>query len=555
MSIIKGIIKYLFILIGLIVAVGIITLGIMYFFPSVNLFGYHFYKGNNVVQYISAYDTTSTAAGDHIIKVNGDIASNFDVLILKADGYDINVTTYETASSYAPLFQYRFTSNMKGLKKLEDAVPQVHVQTKNIELVQGEGLKKVLQFEITEPRGLFVRNNTTFDLQLPEEVLSFGKLIVQSKSGTIVVGDTYDARKFSISNADITSTSGKVILKNTNVTSTLNIKKNSGSFYVQNDISADVNIDCKDGKYSFQNLSSNVTILGKNADVQLKNVAGNVSVRMDYGLFRANTISGQLSSLSNPNTGNQNNCDLKIQKVLKTVLVNNNSGAIEIGQVSQLNDNSDLSKIDIVTKSGNTKINNCFAKDVNISSTRGKISLDNCIGSIYASTTYGNININFLEDQENVDGATSTDVNNALVNLTTKTLILETARGNSGDGSIEAKNIRSKNVNLKSNGDGKITATFASIVGNCEITSNRGSVNVVVPNVAHLLKWKASNSADIAVFNVFTSEINSANYIPSESISAGDGWMCIYGATATTPNKLNVVSKHASVKIYDITRI
>ena len=366
--------------------------------------------------------------------------------------------------------------------------------------------------------------------------MDFKKLIIESKSGTVVIGDEYDTRKLSISNVNVLSASGKVYIRNTQINSQLDIKKTSGSFYLQNDIAGNVNINCNNGKYSFVDLSSNVSILGQNADIKFNNVGGNVSIRMDYGLVRAETISGELSSLSNPNTGKSNNCDIKISNVLKSVLVDNSSGNIQIGQVSQLNDISDSSQINITTKGGDIKVGNCYANKVTISATRGDVSLSNCRSgeSMNVSTTYGNIYVNFLETQTNVNGQ----------------LVLETARNGSGDGSIEVENIRCQ-ATLKAGNEGKIKATFKEIIGSCDITSNRGSVNVVVPNSAHLLKWKASTSADISVFDMVTSLKDSKDVTLN---AMGDGWISIYSASSTTQNKLNILSKNSSVKIIDITR-
>ena len=78
---------------------------------------------------------------------------------------------------------------------------------------------------------------------------------------------------------------------------------------------------------------------------------------------------------------------------------------------------------------------------------------------------------------------------------------------------------------------------------------------MIVPNVAHLLKWQASSSANIASFTIVTTEIDSYQYTPSANISAGDGWLCVYGATTTSKNKLSVVSKNSSVTIKDTSRI
>lgn len=561
--IVKGIIKYLIILIGVVVAIGIITVGAMYFFPSINLFGYQFYHGSLLQYDVSAYDQSSDSVGNDKIKVDGSIVGDLDVLILKSNGFDVSVSVSEyDRIDLAPYFSYSFTKNMKGFKKVEDSEPQVVVTTERKILVEGEGESNILQIEVVEPSGVFIRQNTSLKLQIRRDLINFKRLIVESNTGEVSFSSNVNNVEFTVNRADFKCLRGKVNISNLSFTALddnhygqINIEKNFGTFNMNQDITANVNIKCSEGNFYFKNINgsdSTVNVIGENGLISFGDIGGNADVRMHYGLFKANTISGEFSALSNPETKDKNDCDYKIGKVLKTVLINNDSGNISIGQTSNVIDNSSFSQIEIYSNSGNVEIENCFSKNVKIENGRGKITLNNCLGELDLSTTYGAVNVKFLTNQDSVNGVTADKIITAVDNLADKVLKIETGRGNSGDGSIKVENIASRSI-IKSNGSGIITAEFDAIVGENSIESNRGRVEVVTPaQKAYLLKWLAKNKADVEVYTVITEKVDSFQY--DSNLNIGNGWIIIEGATATTEEKLSVVSGNSSLKIVDSNR-
>lgn len=524
MSVLKGILVYALIFIGLVIGVGVILVGIMYFFPSVSIFGYKFYHGNDagtICEVVSS--ATETGKNGNIRYIDKNITDNLDAIEVIADNYNIEIAIFKGVAGSAQSFRVEFTKSLTGFIDKNTSGPWFSVEAKKKVLTGESEEKNVVTFVAHEPDGFYMNRNAHITIWIADNVAggNLGDLRIESgrghvgfKQGFISELDKSGNPVLNVDTLAIYDKANTVNLKYVNIKNTLKIEADSSNFTIEDDLSCDVLLNCKKGKFKFANVNSVgtspvVRVDAVNADVQFADIDANVSLTTDYGLFRATSITGNFSSLGHNITDSNNACDLAIGKIEGTVIIQNASGKIQIEQVGQVASLTTVTDLRIDTKSGNVTINNCFAKKAEITSTRGAIKLGNALCGVNAKTTYGSVTIDYMKEDAVVEGVSSELVSSAVQMLKNYEVNISTGV-DKGDGSIDVRNVRGQ-ATLKSGGSGKIYAEFSDVTGVNTIESSRGSVDVIVPQIVHTevaggtctgfwLSWKAK-TADIYIVN------------------------------------------------------
>lgn len=517
MSIIKGIFVYTFIFIGLLLGIGVILIGIMYFFPQVSVFGYKFYNGNNNGIIYEVLPDGNTQ-GKNTINRNPEIINNVDAVEIDANKWNIQVVYFDNPVSDI-YFRVEFTRSITGFVSTKTPTPTFDVLAEKKALTGESEEKNVMTFKVNEPKGAYFNRNATLVVWIPHNVSGgvLENLNIKSGSGkvefaqkTLAEGVEIGDPTLNVNYVKLTDKSGALPLRNTNVLKKMSLDCSNSTFSVDRNLACDVELDCNRGKYEFGDLTSplknsNIVVNAVNANMIFKNIEGDLTLNTDYGFFRANTIYGDFSALSHNVKDKNNACDMNIQKILGSVIIENGSGKLNIGQVGEVTKESTITDMKIDTKSGNLSIKNCFAKKVDINSTSGVIRLDNCLSELNVNTTYGSVYVHFMKKDAEVEGVSDTQVATAVEKLKERKTNIITGDGK-GNGAIEVYNTQGV-LNLNSKGRGKVVAEMDNVVGANEILGDSSNIDIVVPDSSKFwLKWQAGSSADLRVVTFVSTE-------------------------------------------------
>ena len=159
--------------------------------------------------------------------------------------------------------------------------------------------------------------------------------------------------------------------------------------------------------------------------------------------------------------------------------------------------------------------------------------MDNAFKSISAITSYGNIEINFNESAFSY----AMDSNSRTAFATTK------------NGHIIINGL--ENGNIKATGNGRISLNYNKVLGDNEVSSQYGIINIVVPNPTD-----TSNANEYAFNLQVDSSINSdikVGVVGSLGVDFnGSGlkeFKNIYNSESSTVNNLRVLAAHNMIKI------
>jgi len=526
MSVIKGIFTYTLIFIGLIIGVGVILVGIMYFFPGVSIFGYKFYHGNDkgtIYEIVSSAVQKSNQNG--IIYIDKGITDDIDALEIVANSYNIEVKVFKGVAGASQSFRVEFTRSITGFVSKDSNGPWFTVEAKKKILTGESNEKNVVTFTAHEPDGLYMNRNAHITVWVADNLSSgtlndlrieSGRGSVKFEQGFLAELDKTGDPTLNVKNLAIKDKANTLEIKHVNILENLVIDADSSNMTIDRALNCNVDLNCKKGKFKFGSIEKNssltnmtVNVDAVNADVQFGNIDADVHLTSDYGLFRADTVTGSFTSLGHNVVDNNNACDIIINKIEGMTIIQNDSGKVTIGQVGLVEKTASSADLRIDTKSGNVTITDCFAKKVEVTSKRGAIKLGNALCEATVKTTYGAVDIEFMADDAKVEGVATSDIATAISNLKTAKLAVSTGV-DGGNGAITVKNVRGQ-ATLNSGGSGKVTAHFLNVTGENSISCSRGNVEVVVPQTVKTtvtggtctgfwLDWEAK-SADVKIVN------------------------------------------------------
>ncbi|MBQ7880239.1 MAG: DUF4097 family beta strand repeat protein [Clostridia bacterium] len=399
---------------------------------------------------------------------------------------------------------------------------------------------KVAVFTSVEPKGWLNKKDCYIEIAIPENWANKGDdLVIKTSKGDITVGNDNECN---IGNLAVESLKGDVNISNLTLSKGLNIDIGSGTLFVDGECetagalnstikvgSGMVNISkinvekfnlgvvevksIKRGKIGI--LKADELITDGNINGGGKIEVGEVGFvdfsSLDTNLYINSIIGGNQNATSSRITITGNG-DMYINNADCNLEVNGNNGEIEIGTVT-----------------------GTLASSTN----KGNIIVSQALKLISAVTESGSINISFSSAAlDYVD----TDINDANKN---RAVVATTKNGH-----IIVKGLQ--NGYITATGNGRISLEYDKVVGQNEMISQAGGINIIVPNpsdtsavneFAFNLKVTTEVSADVKVG--VAGSIGSVDFTQSGTHEFNN----IYNSASSTSNNLNVISSTGAIKI------
>ncbi len=514
MKALKGIFIYTLALIAIIIAVGIIMFGIM-FFTNVKLFGYGVVNHNSQTRYMSA-ETTQV-----------DLPENIEKLEIVTSGFDVKVTPvkakYLSCVYYDKMFGlYKDSCDVylkgteykeKGVTKYYRAPRYFDENGNEIKYLGEDGYErsvtenaKVVRIEMVEPNGGFIDfRDSRVEVNVPSTT-TIEVLDVKTEGGDINVvtdaGDNLNIQGLSITTNDgavgnLAGIRGSETDSSILEFNTFNIKTGHGTFSLKDRVivmgTATMRMSHNDPTYIYDvALSSQpIHIESNRGRVEFGDVFGSVEISgNDLSLYANNIYTGGHSIEINAERGVLNVTNIR------TVDTENTYDATK--DLSKDNRHVYITGVDSSNSS------------VEIYTTNSSINSDYINGSVSIATTYGNINIKHLVDFADI----SSDHGNITIDQADSHIVLETIYGNITLNSYKhhaVVNTQYGTVYLKYTGE----AHTVDSNGNTEATYvNTRDGNVTLEGISSDLNVKAQDKANVTVtFAKMTSSNAASKYV------------------------------------------
>lgn len=384
MKALKGVLIYIGIILGIVLGIGLILLCVMYFVPSVRIFGVGLVHYNKVVDQESIAVSKYSAYSNVELNIN---SGNINVNIVPTEESDLNFSLkLNIFGVSSEIVEYRVTKNC----------------------TTDSGVLKI-SLNVTEPKGWIATNDSALTVKIPA-----GKkysLYTTTNSGDISIGASKTAMQ--IYGINISTGTGDLAVTNLGEGSenkTLNLKSlnlttNKGVF----DLSSitNINVDNKmklvanDGRFKFENLNASLDISGDGVRIDAKEIAcgdtEGMSAILKNGYFNISTLScnggGEITIITDNTSFNVTEItgktgivtsygDIKINKLNGYAMIENTNGRVTIGRANE---------------------------DIIIKTTMGDISVDSYYKSGKFTSKKGNITV---ESKSDYASDISTEINN-----------------------------------------------------------------------------------------------------------------------------------------------
>lgn len=401
MRALKGVLIYIGIVLGIIVGLGLILLCVMYFVPSVRIFG------------ISLVKYKKTVSADPIVLSDYENYSDIEINI-NAKKVNLNVLPSEIND-----INYNLSLNVFGFS---NEIVEYKV-AKTIDIVD-ETLKIFLT--ISEPNGWINMSNSKLDVIVPAN-LDY-KLLVNTTSGDVALGKTGLTSK--VTGLTVNTGSGNLSLvnmgvgedeKTLNLTS-LNFNTKSGNFDLSKitniNVENKVNLNADDGYFKFNNLNSSLDVTGNDVRIDANKIncgSDGFNVIVKNGYFNIKYLNGSVGA---ENTIITDNTVVDIENIVGKTGIVTIYGEVKIGTTND--------QTMIENTNGRVTVNT--AKDkITVKTYMGDIRVDKYLKSGKFTSVKGDIIVNSTSDYvdgystkiENVDGLV--DVENKINLLEVKT--------------------------------------------------------------------------------------------------------------------------------------
>lgn len=412
MRAIKGLLIYIGIILGSIVGLGLILLCVMYFVPSVRIFGV------GVVHYGGVVDEDSIAINDY---------SSYSSIELNVNSRDININIVPTDDNAV---NYSLKLNIFGISS---EIVEYRV-TKNCS-IENDVLK--INLKVTEPKGWISTNESALTVNVPSTKLY--SIYTTSERGSVNLGSSKASLKLkSINivtgkgNLWLTNVGDGTNVKTLNLTS-LNLSTDSGLFDLSGinaiNVTNKVKFVANNGRFKFDVINATLEITGDDVrldaneldcgvgglDVMLKNGYFNVtklscsgggenSIITDNTSFNVSEISGKTGIVTSYG-------DIKISKLHDYTMIENINGRVTIGTA--------LDNIMIKTTMGDISVDNYY-KSGSFTSKKGNITVNSKVENEATDFTKG-----YSTEINNVDGKVIVDNagNPLIINTTGKSRV------------------------------------------------------------------------------------------------------------------------------------
>ncbi len=493
--------KFILIVATALLGIAIILGAILLIFPGVNYFGLHYINGDGKTR------------SDEIALTSSDY-ENADTIRVTTKGYDIVVRVntddelVDVNNNLTVVYSNKYNGFVWG---------EVDRPTYSCNIIEESG-KSVISFEIAEPDGWLMRGDAKINLIVAPNTLADKTLELITSHGEITLGGTINNEhnnRIAMKNLNISSDTGKVVLKDSYIQEYLAVTKQSGHFETQTALNGVADIEVKGfGNIIMKDLgtgadpnSAMISIKAGNCHLQLGDINGDFDFEAEKGLLEVGNISGDVNL-------KVKSCVMKMSDIGGSINLDGGTGYLNIGKLTG---------------------------EATLEATDGDITIDETNGNVTAVTVRGSV---MLKNVTSEVGSTKLiDLESVYGDLTVN--LAETApainlkfRNRHGD--IEFTNLRGTvDALITSPGGGSIKGNFSEVNGTSKLESNTGSVNVVFPVQSFYLKWSSQSATDILLGGLESAAKNSGSEFQEVNLT-GD---------ASEDDKVTVISSTGKITL------
>ncbi len=421
--------KYLTILILLLL--GLCCVGVLYLFfvPNSSLFNITYISHNQ--KYTS--NNYNQASVDEV-KI---ISNKYPVKIYASTNENLTLSVYNHS------FGFVLTENSKlsVVPKYED---------------------RVLTFNIKEPFGASLDNNSFIELRIPTTSID---LTLQNNLSLT----TINSKDIKIDNLTYTTNSGDLNVENCSISGNLKLNLNNATAKLFNDVATSNNnltLDVNTGKFIASKKSFNTVKINSNT-------RGVIQIQDCKSLTQFSKLSGGRIEANKVNDIEIETSDthVNIKEILESAsIVLTKFGSINIDKIAE------KAYVNLETADGSININNTNTSLL-AKSRNGDITINNATYKIEVESTYGNVSINFKEDAPSFRSSPS---------LFPRTVIATEMV----NGKLSITGVDKTTIKVKKNC--RLDITYHDICGQNKLEGQNGSVFVKIDKD---LKYKLTTSS------------------------------------------------------------
>lgn len=431
-------------------------------------------------------------------------SSTVETIVINSRAYDLEVLPTETDNIYVKMESTSF-----GFVLNENKTPSI------TPIMSG----KVLTFDIKEPYGFTIKNNSSIKLYVPDE-WKFN-LEINNNSSYVEIDD----EKININNLTYSTESGRLVIDKASLDGYLNLNLNNGRMY----------------------LGETVATAGNNTMLKVKSgrlhadyaTLGNITIKEnDRGVIVVKQCADIIQEIET--AGGRIEIDTIEQARITTSDTNLQFGTVNHGALITLTSAGKV-KIEniygessaIVTNSGNINIEK-VSSPVLIESDTGNITINNAYSTVSVKANYGEAIVNFAEDADEY-----TPLNKSRVLYATIKNGKLTASG------VEHIGKTTESLGIKVTGNGRVNISMKNVLGENEVQSQNGEIKVIVEKTSEYKLTTKTISGNVRVNLTQTAEYNGYT-TKDERVTAVN-----HNASDTSSNSLTVTTEKGDLLILD----
>ncbi len=540
MSIIKGIVKYAFLLALIGVGICVIGMGIM-MFGGVTIFGYKYFRYSQTLEgeYIQVVYMDSTLAdsiglglsGDKLDAYNANYIGDFDTIKIIAPDLDVNVVngTYDVMTVFGKISANGVidTRKIEGYDESKDLASQVFKYKKPY--VENNTLYIV--FDTVS--GLVNYSNSTINISFPTHLRDVENVFVEcrdfnasfSESAVHRVGSSQNVvNPFTVTNTlSVKTTSGNQTIKEM-LLNNIDLETESGDVYVGN-LKNVLMIDDEENSKKITDtiltldvpsgVSKDKITTGVKGKLSIKNQRGNIKVQENCLVLGGCYVESDYSKITMGDLGTEWTSTgktptfaykgyasyIKLNNVYGVVSIDSPNAVLNLnairknesslGELSVIGGESFALNIDeiigsivnVVTESGNVNIGKLDSNTTDITTKSGNVTVGKLYSSAKIITDGGNITVTEDKGDE------------YMTKYAESVLDAETKKGN-----VVFNDISSA-VKLKTTDGAYSKVRFANILADSNF-ENGGSLEIALPFQRSVLITKGAGTADVWISNI-----------------------------------------------------
>ena len=461
MQLIKNLFKYLLILIGVAAFAIAAMASIMFFFPNVSLFGYHYQASHK----------------NHILMLNTDSISKVKVV---TNNYNINIRPNDNLTN-PDVFRIVIKDDYVGFTNSKEK--ELFVNGKGVSEFSAENIENYQEatgeyiFDLTELTGIIAYGSSSVDVYVPTNFTT--EYYLETHAGKINFQANPNNLNEKVHTDNITikvnSSRGDFDIEHVNIepTATVDITNYLGRTNISNEIGGSVKISSKTGSFYFSKINQNLIVSGENPYVSFNELGGYLKFTSPSGLLDAGIVNGNVKVETSNGT-------IKIRKIVNLATVDNSYGDVVINQIGE-NEMDDSYSVSITGGTGtiqigqeqvydNVSYKGVYGKISSIITTTGRVVLENVYSPLTLAdnetkitTTKGSVTVNFA------------DTNTPKV----KFIVVSTESG-----AIKLNNIYGE-IEAQTQNSATITATFKALYKVANFTTDEGAINLKLAYVTN----------------------------------------------------------------------